>query len=200
LCGDALTAEAVLENTDIVRTTKATAERADTHGRSAPWRNQLRRIVRRVGHEHIALPIGGDAVGRAKAPADRDYAGCGIASGGHLANDVARRLRNVNVVGAVDRDTRRSLEGGTGTKYAELEKKYAVALAIADLAVLHRTRAKITQAQLASRMGTSVSAISRLESGFHVPSMETLRKLAEALGGRVQIDIVGNEVPKTRAR
>jgi ribosome-binding protein aMBF1 (putative translation factor) len=85
-------------------------------------------------------------------------------------------------------------------KYAELEKKYALALAIADLAVLHRTRAKITQAQLASRMGTSVSAISRLESGFHVPSMETLRKLADALGGRVQIDIVGNEVPKTRAR
>jgi len=39
-------------------------------------------------------------------------------------------------------------------------------------------------------MGTSVSAISRLESGFHVPSLETLRKLAEALGGRVKIDIV----------
>ena len=31
-------------------------------------------------------------------------------------------------------------------------------------------------------MGTSVSAISRLESGFHVPSLGTLRKLAAALG------------------
>jgi transcriptional regulator with XRE-family HTH domain len=40
-------------------------------------------------------------------------------------------------------------------------------------------------------MGTSVSAISRLESGFHVPSLGTLRKLAAALGGRVKIDIVG---------
>jgi transcriptional regulator with XRE-family HTH domain len=39
-------------------------------------------------------------------------------------------------------------------------------------------------------MGTSVSAISRLESGFHVPSIDTLRKLAGALGGRVKIDIV----------
>lgn len=85
-------------------------------------------------------------------------------------------------------------------KYAELEKKYEVALAIADLVILHRTRAKITQDQLASRMGTSVSAISRLESGFHIPSMETLRKLAEALGGRVKIDIVREEVPKARAR
>lgn len=85
-------------------------------------------------------------------------------------------------------------------RYAELEKKYEVALAIADLVILHRTRARITQDQLASRMGTSVSAISRLESGFHVPSMETLRKLAEALGGRVKIDIVGDETPKKGAR
>jgi ribosome-binding protein aMBF1 (putative translation factor) len=85
-------------------------------------------------------------------------------------------------------------------RYAELEKKYEVALAIADLAILHRTRAKLTQDELASRMGTSISAISRLESGFHVPSLETLRKLAEALGGRVKIDIVGDELPKARPR
>jgi transcriptional regulator with XRE-family HTH domain len=42
-------------------------------------------------------------------------------------------------------------------------------------------------------MRTSVSAISRLESGFHVPSIETLRKLAAALGGRIKIDIVDIE-------
>ena len=75
-------------------------------------------------------------------------------------------------------------------KYAELEKKHEVALAIADLVILHRTRTGLTQEDLAARMGTSVSAISRLESGFHVPSIDTLRKLAGALGGRVKIDIV----------
>ncbi|MHB8147780.1 MAG: helix-turn-helix domain-containing protein [Vulcanimicrobiaceae bacterium] len=85
-------------------------------------------------------------------------------------------------------------------KYSELEKKYEVALAIADLAILHRTRAGITQDELASRMGTSVSAISRLESGFHVPSLQTLRRLAEALGGRITIDIVGNRRPKQPIR
>ncbi|HEV3156405.1 MAG TPA: helix-turn-helix transcriptional regulator [Candidatus Baltobacteraceae bacterium] len=61
-------------------------------------------------------------------------------------------------------------------QYAALEKKYEVALAIADLVILHRTRKRFTQEELAERMGTSVSAISRLESGFHVPSMETLRR------------------------
>jgi len=84
--------------------------------------------------------------------------------------------------------------------YAALEKKHEVALAIADLVILHRSRTGITQEALAERMGTSVSAISRLESGFHVPSLETLRKLAEALGGRVKIDIVDVAAPKARPK
>ena len=84
--------------------------------------------------------------------------------------------------------------------YAALEKKHEVALAIADLVILHRTRTGLTQEALAERMGTSVSAISRLESGFHVPSIETLRKLAEALGGRVKIDIVDVVAPKARSK
>lgn len=86
------------------------------------------------------------------------------------------------------------------TKYAELEKKYEVALAIADLVILHRTRTGLTQEDLASRMGTSISAISRLESGFHIPSLETLRKLAAALGGKVKIDIVDIESQKKRVK
>jgi ribosome-binding protein aMBF1 (putative translation factor) len=85
-------------------------------------------------------------------------------------------------------------------KYAELEKKYEVALAIADLVILHRTRTRLTQEDLAARMGTSVSAISRLESGFHVPSIDTLRKLAGAFGGRVKIDIVDIKPPKKPQR
>jgi ribosome-binding protein aMBF1 (putative translation factor) len=85
-------------------------------------------------------------------------------------------------------------------KYAELEKKHEVALAIADLVILHRTRAGLTQDALASRMGTSISAISRLESGFHVPSIETLRKLASALGGRLKIEIVDPSLPRNARR
>ena len=84
-------------------------------------------------------------------------------------------------------------------RYAELEKKYEVSLAIADLVILHRTRAGLTQERLASRMRTSVSAISRLESGFHVPSIDTLRKLAAAIGGRVKIEIVEVGSQKKRA-
>jgi ribosome-binding protein aMBF1 (putative translation factor) len=73
--------------------------------------------------------------------------------------------------------------------YRELERKYEQSMAIADLVVLHRARFGLTQRELARRMGTSETAIARLESGFHMPSTETLRRLAAALGGRLTIGI-----------
>lgn len=103
-------------------------------------------------------------------------------------------------VNPLGQDARRAAarRRATDPKYADLEKKHEVALAIADLVILHRTRTRLTQEDLASRMRTSVSAISRLESGFHIPSLETLRKLAAALGGRVKIDIVDIATSKKR--
>ena len=112
------------------------------------------------------------------------------------------RKKSPHWVSPLGQDTRHAAarRRASDPKYAELEKKHEVALAIADLVILHRTRTGLTQEGLASRMGTSVSAISRLESGFHVPSLDTLRKLAAALGGKVKIDIVDIALPKNRAR
>jgi len=45
----------------------------------------------------------------------------------------------------------------------------------------------LTQEQLAQLMGTSAPAISRIESGTHVPSLTTLSRLAEAAGERLVI-------------
>jgi transcriptional regulator with XRE-family HTH domain len=41
----------------------------------------------------------------------------------------------------------------------------------------------ISQQELANRMGTTASVISRIESGQHRTSAETLRRLADALEG-----------------
>ena len=82
-------------------------------------------------------------------------------------------------------------------RYAAIEKKLEIASAIASLSILHRTRKNLTQKQLADRMKTSVTAISRLESGSHNPTLETLSKLAEALGGHVKIDIEYAAEPET---
>lgn len=51
--------------------------------------------------------------------------------------------------------------------------------------IARRIRYGLTQEVLASRMGTSVPAISRLESGQHRPNVETLERLGEAFGERL---------------
>jgi transcriptional regulator with XRE-family HTH domain len=45
-----------------------------------------------------------------------------------------------------------------------------------------RLAAGLSQKELAARLGTTQSAIARLESGTRLPSVETLYKLAQVLG------------------
>jgi len=52
---------------------------------------------------------------------------------------------------------------------------------IARLVISLRMEMGISQEELARRVGTSASAIARLESGHHRPSVETLRRVARAL-------------------
>jgi transcriptional regulator with XRE-family HTH domain len=47
--------------------------------------------------------------------------------------------------------------------------------------------AALSQEALAKKMGTTKSAISRLESGHHAPSMNTLNNVAQALGKTLRI-------------
>ena len=55
-----------------------------------------------------------------------------------------------------------------------------------------RTASGLTQSELAARVGTTQSAIARLESGTpkHSPSILTLQRYARAMGHRVEIKLV----------
>ncbi len=55
-----------------------------------------------------------------------------------------------------------------------------------------RKRAGLTQEQVAEKMGTKATAITRLESASsaHSPKVETLRKYAEAVGCRLNIELI----------
>lgn len=59
--------------------------------------------------------------------------------------------------------------------------------ALARMVIARRIRYGLTQGQLAARMGTSVPAISRLESGQHLPSLATLERVARAFGERLVV-------------
>ena len=71
-------------------------------------------------------------------------------------------------------------------EYARADDEYALVEAL----VQARAAAKLTQAALARRLGTTQSAVARLESGRVSPSLATLRRYAEATGTRLTVDLV----------
>ena len=61
----------------------------------------------------------------------------------------------------------------------------------ADQMITARTHAGLTQEAVAVRMGTTKSAVSRLESSHkHAPSLATLKKYAAAVGCEIQVKLI----------
>ena len=76
---------------------------------------------------------------------------------------------------------------GFAQAYDALEVEYALAHEM----LAARGRAGLTQEAVAGRMGTTKSAISRLESaGKHAPSVASLKKYAAAVGCTLKIELV----------
>jgi DNA-binding XRE family transcriptional regulator len=55
--------------------------------------------------------------------------------------------------------------------------------------VAARARAGLTQDEVAARMGAAQSTVARLESGKRPPSLRTLQRYAQAVGGRAVVRI-----------
>lgn len=70
--------------------------------------------------------------------------------------------------------------------FREEYERLAPAYEVAKL----RMERGLTQQQLAERVGTRQSGISRLESGSRDPSLSFLRRVARALGARVEVRLV----------
>lgn len=76
---------------------------------------------------------------------------------------------------------------GFADAYDELEDEYKLAREL----LTARLKAGLTQEQVALSMGTTKSAVCRLErAGRHSPSIGTLKKYAEAVGCGVEIRLV----------
>lgn len=69
--------------------------------------------------------------------------------------------------------------------YDELEFEFALYEAI----IKKRANEGLTQKELAKRMGTKQTAISRFESGNYNPTLSFLKKLTKALGVKLEIKI-----------
>ena len=94
---------------------------------------------------------------------------------------------------------------------AEFEK-LADKFALLDEFLKARAAQGLTQAQVAEKIGTTQSAVARMESGSgrHSPSLATLTKYADALGCNLEVrlvrrsrpvrDLAGRPSPTTRKR
>ena len=77
----------------------------------------------------------------------------------------------------------------------EFRKEYealAPEFALARQLIEARTRAGLTQHELAERMRTTQPVIARLESGRQMPTTKTLERFAEATGSKVEIRLVAS--------
>lgn len=71
--------------------------------------------------------------------------------------------------------------------YEDMEEEYALAKEM----LAARARVGLSQEAVAEIMGTTKSAISRLEAaGKHAPSLTTLKKYAHAVGCHLEIKLV----------
>lgn len=79
---------------------------------------------------------------------------------------------------------------GVRAEYDALEPEFALLQQMLGA----RTKAGLSQADVATRMGTQAPAITRLESalssGKHSPSIDTLKRYAEAVGCELQVKFV----------
>jgi DNA-binding XRE family transcriptional regulator len=82
---------------------------------------------------------------------------------------------------------RASKRVGFTERYEALSEEYEIVRQL----LAARTKAGLTQEAVAAQMGTTKSAISRLESaGKHAPSLATLKKYAEVVGCKLQVRLI----------
>lgn len=72
-------------------------------------------------------------------------------------------------------------------EYRAAQARLAPYAQIARQIIHYRTLRELTQEDLARAVGTSVPSVSRIESGQHATTVQTLKRFAEALG--LELDI-----------
>lgn len=81
--------------------------------------------------------------------------------------------------------------------YRQAQESHAAAAAFAKQVIHLRTELNLTQDQLAKKIGSSHSQISRIESGRHEVTSRTMRRIYLALGA---VPLMGYRVPARRGR
>lgn len=77
--------------------------------------------------------------------------------------------------------------GKIGTPEREMNEERARDFYTAQIILQARKEAKVTQTELATRIHSTKSYISKIENGLLIPSVATFYKIINALGMRVEV-------------
>ena len=77
---------------------------------------------------------------------------------------------------------------------SEAPDDYDIFKEIRDMIIQFRHDSHMTQKELAAKCGITQANISNLEKGTSKPTIESLKKIADALGMRLIVEFVGREV------
>ncbi len=75
---------------------------------------------------------------------------------------------------------------GAKKAYEDLQPEFTIIQAMIDA----RVKKKISQEELARRMGTGQAVISRLENANASPSLSLIKRLANAIGMKVELHFI----------
>lgn len=88
-----------------------------------------------------------------------------------------KTLKSLKTALLADADTR--------AEYDKLADEFSMAREL----IAARSRAGLTQGEVAERMGTTQSVVARLESGKRAPSMRSVQRYAQAVGARAVVHL-----------
>ncbi len=81
----------------------------------------------------------------------------------------------------------------TDSEFREAYDALKPELHLARRLIAARSRAGLSQTEVARRMGTTQSTVARLESGQRLPAMSSLQRYANAIGHRLEVRLVQAE-------
>ncbi len=92
-------------------------------------------------------------------------------------------MKRQNGTTVADLHRRWSVDPAYRAAYDALDEEFALVASVIEA----RMRSKLTQEQIAMRMGTTQAVVARLESGRSMPSTRTLERFAKATGTKLRI-------------
>jgi DNA-binding XRE family transcriptional regulator len=107
---------------------------------------------------------------------------------GHTAK---RHFNCTQAIGETNMKTLKTLKAelladpATHAEYVSVAREFEMAREL----IAARSRAGLTQGEVAERMGTTQSVVARLESGRRAPSMRTVQRYAQAVGARAVVHL-----------